>query len=353
MNTVKNFLLTSSIITLVLVASSCGKNAADTKAKEDSVKAAIQNVKVVAIQQVSIDRRTNYATTLEGIEQVNLVPTMPGKIQKINVEVGARVSKGQTLVEMDQTNLYSARVQLANLKTEFNRMKILLESGSISKQAYDQMKAQYDVAEANVENLERNTNIRAPFSGVISGKYLEAGEMYSGAPTTPTGKTAIVSLVQISTLKAMVNIPESYYPNIKEGQLVTITSSLYPEKEIIGKIIRVYPTIDPTSHSFQVEINIPNASELLKPGMYCTASVDMGKVEAVLIPSQAILKTQGSNERFIFVNNNGKALKVKVLLGQRVDDQVEIITEQVKVGDLLVVEGQGRLKNGNKLKVVK
>lgn len=353
MKTVKQILFTGTIIALALNLSSCGKKEAEAKSNADSTSIVTQNVKVISIASKTIDRKTEFSTSLEAIEQVHLVPTTPGKIQKINVEVGSRVSKGQTLVEMDQTMLYSSRVQLSNLKTEFNRMKILLQSGSISQQAYDQVKAQYDVAEANLQNLERNTNIKAPFSGVVSGKYFEAGEMYSGSPTTPSGKAAIISVVQISSLKAMVNIPESYYPSIKQGKSVNITSELYPDKTITGKIARIYPTIDPSSHTFQVEINIPNGKEDLKPGMYCTAAIDLGKVDAILIPSQAVLKTQGSNERYIFVDENGKAKRVKVLLGQRVDDQVEIITNEIKVGDQLVIEGQGKLVTGNTLKVVK
>jgi RND family efflux transporter MFP subunit len=269
------------------------------------------------------------------------------------VEVGSRVSKGQTLVEMDQTNLYNARVQLSNLKTEYNRMKILLESGSVSQQAYDQMKAQYDVALANVDNLERNTNIKAPFSGIISGKYFEAGEMYSGSPTTASGKAAIVTLVQLNPLKAMVNISEAYYPVMKSGKGVTICSELYPDKCINAKITRVYPTIDPSSHTFQVEVTIPNTSENLKPGMYCSVSIDLGKVDALMIPAQSVLKTQGSNERYVFIDDKGVARKVKVVLGQRVDDMVEVVSNDIKEGDLLVVEGQGRLNSGDKLKVVK
>lgn len=352
MKTIKQILAAGSILAFALSLNSCGK-AAEATSTADSTQNVAQNVKVLQIESKEIVRKTDFSTTLEPIEQAYLVPTSPGKIQKITVEVGSRVSKGQMLVEMDQTMLFQARVQLANLKTELNRMTILLKSGSVSQQAYDQVKAQYDVAEANTTNLERNTNIRAPFSGVVSGKYLEVGEMYSGGPTTASGKAAIVSIVQISSLKALVNIAESYYPSIKQGKTVQINSELYPNKDIVGKIARIYPTIDPSSHTFQVEINIPNAKEELKPGMYCTASIDLGKEEAMLIPSQAVLKTQGSNERFVYINEDGKAKRVKVLLGQRFDDQVEIISNEIQVGDLLVVEGQGRLANGNKLTVVK
>jgi RND family efflux transporter MFP subunit len=231
-------------------------------------------------------------------------------------------------------------------------MQILLQTGSVSQQAYDQTKTQFDVADANVDNLEKNTYIRAPFNGIISGKYFESGEMYSGSPTT-NGKAAIITLVQINPLKAMVNVSEAYYPNLKQGKTVTVSSEIFAEKKISGNITRIYPTIDPSSHTFQIEIAVPNAGEQLKPGMYCSVSIDLGKVDALMIPSQSILKMQGSNERYIFINDNGKAKKVKVLLGQRIDDQVEIISNEIKAGDELVVEGQGRLESGNKLIIVK
>lgn len=349
-----NLLLAFSGIVLALSLFSCKKPADAKGAQTDSVQVTeVENVRVQPVATQTINRKTDFSTTLEANEQVNLVPNAPGKINKISVEVGSRVAKGAILVEMDQTILRQARVQMANLKTELNRSQILLQSGSISQQAYDQVKAQYDVADANVDNLEKNTYIRAPFSGIVSGKYFESGEMYSGAPTTASGKAAIVTLVQLNPLKAMVNISEAYYLTIKQGKTVVVSSEVFPSKKLSAKITRVYPTIDPNSHTFQVEISVPNAGEQLKPGMYCNVSLDMGQVEALMIPSQAVLKTQGSNERYVFVNEDGKAKRIKVLLGQRVDDQVEVISEELKVGDLLIVDGQGRLENGSKLKVVK
>lgn len=352
MKTIKPILLLGIFVALMFGVNSCGsKNNTDSSSTSETEKKD-QLVKVAIIESKKIDKTANFSTVLEANEQVFLVPSMPGKINKINVEVGARVSKGQTLVEMDQTNLYNARVQLTTLKTEFNRMKILLESGSVSQQAYDQVKAQYDVAKANVDNLERNTYIRAPFSGIISGKYFEEGEMYSGTPSVQ-GKAAIVSLVQISNLKAMINVPETYYPILKQGTSVQFKSELYPNKDIVGKIVRIYPTIDATSHTFQIEVSIPNAKEELKPGMYCSANLKLGQVEAVLVSSQVVLKTQGSNERYVFINENGKAKQVFVQLGERVNDMVEIISADIKIGDQLVVEGQGRLVSGDKLKIAK
>jgi membrane fusion protein, multidrug efflux system len=341
-----------SVMLAVIALLITGCNKKNDKKNMSTEARKVQAVKTLVLKEQSIARSQDFASTLEAYEQVDLVPNIPGKVKKIKVEVGSKVAAGQILVEMDQTNLFQARVQLANLKTELNRMTILLQSGSVSQQAYDQAKTQYDVAKSNVDNLETNTFIRAPFSGVISGKYMESGEMYSGTPVASIGKAAIVSLVQINQLKAFINVPETYLANVKVGQSPSIQCDVFPDKKIKGQIIRIYPTIDPTTHTFQVEIKVPNAGNALKPGMFCRALLDLGLVKALMVPAQAVLKTQGSNERYVFINDKGVAKRVTVVLGQRYNDRVEIISNEISDGASLVIEGQGRLLNGDKLKEV-
>ena len=106
-------------------------------------------------------------------------PAATGRIEKIYVEVGDRIKKGQLLVEMDRTQLVQAEVQLKNLETEYNRAVQLNETGSISKQAYDAAVTQYEVAKANVDFLKENTKMLAPFDGIVTGKYFENGEPLS------------------------------------------------------------------------------------------------------------------------------------------------------------------------------
>ena len=132
---------------------------------------------------------------------MHLVPTTPGRIEKIFVEVGSRFSKGDMLVQMDQTQLRQANLQLKNLETDYKRLDTLQKVGSITQQQFDQASTQYEVAKTNVEYLGENTTLIAPFNGVVSGKYFENGEMYSGVPNTTAGKAAIISIVQINPLK--------------------------------------------------------------------------------------------------------------------------------------------------------
>lgn len=338
-------LLSIPVILFALMHTSC------TSKQKEVEEEQVQLVNVKTLEMQKIARSVDFSTTLEAQELVHLVSNAPGKIRKINVEVGSKVRKGQILVEMDNTNLQQAKVQLANLKTEFNRMTILLESGSVSQQSYDQVKTQYDVAKTSVANLEENTFIRAPFDGVVSGKYFESGEMYSGSPNTSAGKAAIVSVVQVSSLKAFVNVPETYMALVKNGMMVEVKTDVFPDKNIEGKVVRVYPTIETDSHTFQTEISIANKNESLKPGMFCRVNIDMGQIDAMIVPYQSILKTQGSNERYVFLDDEGVAKRYVVTLGQRFDDQVELISEDIKIGDKLIITGQARLKSGDKITI--
>jgi membrane fusion protein, multidrug efflux system len=318
----------------------------DTAAKENASQAAYvktEKVKVMTLEPQVIGKNIEYTSTLKAFEEVHLVPSTPGRIDNIYVEVGSRVHKGDLLVQMDQTQLRQAEIQLKNLETDYNRLDTLQKVGSITRQQFDQVSTQYEIARSNVDFLKENTRLIAPFNGVISGKYFEDGEMYSGAPTTAAGKAAIISVVQISPLKAIINIPETYYPLVNEGMGTQILCDIYPGEAYTGNIIRKYPTIDVYTHSFQVEIRIENPGEKLRPGMFARVSLQLGEVKALVVPALAVLKMQGSNERYVFLEKDGQAKRVSVTLGQRFDDKVEVISSELKEGDQLIIAGQSRL----------
>jgi RND family efflux transporter MFP subunit len=265
--------------------------------------------------------------------------------------VGDRVREGQQLFLMDRTQYYANKIQLANLEKDLARLDTLLKVGSVMAQTYDQTKAQYEVMKTNVDFMEENTLLEAPFSGIITGKYLEDGELYSGAPGM-TGKSAVVTLMQINPVKITVSISEQYFPLIKNGMKARVSADVYPDKEFQGMIFRVHPTIDAMSRSFMAEIRISNNSEVLRPGMFARVYIDMGEEETIVVPASSVMMQEGTNERYIFVVENGIASRRLVTLGQRFDDRFEIAGGDLKEGETLVVDGQARLTNGQKVDVV-
>ncbi len=341
-----------AIILPVLFAGACQSVPADKGKTEAVADTAVAIVNVMELKESTVAKTIEYYSSIDAFENVNLAPASPGRIEKIFVETGSRISKGDLLVQMDRTPLHQAEVQLAALKTDFERFDTLRKAGGVAEQKFDQVRTQYEVAQANVGFLKENTRLLAPFSGIVSGKYFEDGEVYSGAPNNTSGKPAILSLVQINPVKALVNIPESYFPSVRPGDKTQVFSDTYPGELFNGKIFRVHPTVDPATRSFVVEVEIPNPEQKLRPGMFCRVILNFGEKAAVTVPAISILKLQGSNERYVFIADGDHAKRVVVRLGQRFDDQVEILSDEIKPGDRLIVEGQSKLLDGDAIKVV-
>lgn len=302
-------------------------------------------VETSAVHRQEINRTLEFSTTLQGYKTQNVAPSVTGKIDHIFVEVGASVQSGAMLVRMDQQQYNSTKLTYTNLGVELTRMEALKESGAVSDQTYDQTKLSYDQTKVNLDFLEKNTFVKAPFSGVISAKNYEDGELYSGQP--------ILVLTQISTLKALISIPEKYFPYVKAGMTVNISSEIYPEEIFPSTVEIVYPTIDAATHTFQAKLKIANGSLKLRPGMYVRTSMTMGLEEALVVPYQSVLKMTGSNDRFVFVAENGVAKRVFVTLGERFDDMIEVMSDGLADGDRIVTLGQGKLVDGAKINVTK
>ena len=317
----------------------CGKK--DAQATQEAER--VEVVGTMILENHEIERVLNVSTNLQGYLTQNVAPSLTGKIEHIFVEVGDRVKEGDMLVRMDQNQYLTSKIQLANLEVEMSRLEALLATGSVSQQTYDQTKVSYDQLKQNLSFLEKNTYVKAPFEGVISAKTYEDGELYGGQP--------IVVLTQVKKLKALIAVPETYYPLIKEGMRLTVKSDIYPEETFAATIEVVYPTIDAASHTFQCKVVIPNASEKLRPGMYVTTTLGLGKENTIVVPYQSVEKLIGSNERFVFINENGYAKRVSVKLGQRFDEQIEIIAPEIQPGVEYIHKGQSKLVDGVKIEV--
>lgn len=320
----------------------CKKGAETTQ--EETEEARVEVVGTTVLQTREIQREITLSSNLQGYQTVNVSPSLQGKIEHIFVEVGDRVSTGQDLVRMDQQQYKTTALQVANLQTEMARMEGLIQSGSVSQQQYDQVKLGLDQATESLDFLKKNTYVKAPFTGVIAAKTYEDGELYTGQP--------IVVLTEVDRLKTLVAIPESYIPLVKEGMKLTLHSDVFPEREFQGSIEVVYPTVDAASHTFMVKVVIPNRDRTLRPGMYVTTTLGLGKAMVVTVPYSTVLKLIGANDRYVFVNDNGRAKRVSVEMGQRFGDDVEISGEGIEPGVEVITKGEARLIDGVAIKVV-
>ncbi len=340
------------ILTVVMIFTACTNQPGSKKDTEDTTTPSKERVRTILLNKEEISRSVEYSSTLEAFEEIHLAPASPGKIETIHVEVSDRVRKGDLVITMDDAQLIQSKIQLNNLEVEKSRLEELSKTGSIAQQQIDQLNTQYESVRENVEFLAENIHLIAPFNGIVSGRYFESGEIYSGTPTTAAGKAAIVTIIQIDKLKTIASISEKYFPNIRKGMEATIKVDVYPDLEFTGKVLRVHPTINPQTRTFDVEILIDNPSDRLRPGMFVRVILDIDKTEVLILPSIAILKMQGSNVRYLFVAENNKAKRIEVTTGKRFDDKVEVISDELNIGDAVIVSGQARLLDGMEITVV-
>jgi len=159
--------------------------------------------------------------------------------------------------------------------------------------------------------------------------------------------------MQLNPLKLNVSVSEQYYPLIKRNMTASITADVYKNETFSGRVTRIYPTVNASTRSFIVELEVPNNKETLKPGMFVRVAMDLEEVETFVVPAHTVLVQEGTNTRYVFLSENGEAKRVDVVLGKRFDDKLEILSDNIKEGDLLVIEGQADLINGFKLEITR
>ncbi len=336
----KNIIKILSIVTLTsLFATACSDKQTDNKTDE------AQKVQVEKATLQEVDQIFDFTSTVEA-KYKNYISSAGGsRIDKIYVEVGDRVAKGQTLVKMENTSVVTAQTQLDNLQVELDRVKALYQSGGASKQQVDQAQVQYDVAKKNIQNLKENITLTSPISGVVTQRNFDNGDV--------AGTSPILQVMQITPVKLKFSINESLYSNVKVGMTVTAKVEVFGEEEFKGKISLISPTIDPDSRTFYVEAEFTNANQKLRPGMFGRVELNLGRANMIMVSDKAVIKQNGTNDKYIYVVTANNTLEYKkITVGKRLGDKY-VILDGISEGEKVVVSDQNKLKNGSKVVIVK
>lgn len=331
------FLLPAMALALMV---SCSGEKKDAVTVEEKPRVKIETVNVQAVDQLQ-----EFTATVEANVVNNIAPQAPGRIHKLFVEVGDRVRAGQVLATLDDTNLKQTKLQLDNQELEFNRIDELYKVGGTSKSSWDALKMQLDVTRAVYKNLEENSKLLSPISGMVTARNYDSGDMYSGSDP-------IYTVEQIKPVKLMVNVSETYYTAVKKGQDVLVKMDVYPGEEFEGKVSLVYPTVDASTRTFPVELKINNADEKIRPGMFARVTLSFGVMDHIVAPDLAIVKQAGAGDRYVYVYKDGKVSFEKIVLGRRMNDRYEVLSG-LSDGDQVVISGQSRLINGVDVEIVK
>lgn len=325
---------------LILSMAACG-----SKTNTDAV---VEDKPIVKLQQVvsrDVDQSHEFTATVEPIIKNNINPMAPGRIREIFVEVGDQVTKGQKLAQMDAVNLVNSETQIQNFKRVYNRVSELFAVGGASQQELDNAKLQLTIAETSLKNLQENTQLVSPISGVVSARNYDNGDMYNG-------QQPILTIMQINPVQLKINVSEAFFSKVKTGMPVDIKLDVYEGEVFTGKVSLVYPTLDVTTRTFPVEVRLNNPRNKVRPGMFARVNINFGKINRVVVPDQSIIKQAGSGARFVYLYNDGKVTYQQVELGKRIDTEYELISG-IESGAQVVVAGQSKLNDGMEVQVVK
>ena len=340
----KAFRILGIALCSMLLMVACGQKKTETVQAPVADPAAKPVVELAKVVEEPVAQIQVYSATIVGEIKNNIAPATPARISKINVEIGDNVRRGQVLVEMDETTLSQQEMQLKNLETEFNRIDQLYKVGGVSKSEWDNVNLQLEVARKSFQTLKENTRLQSPIDGVVTARNYDNGDLYGGQ--------AILVVQKITPVKITINVSEQYYSKVEKGDEVSIELDAYPGETFTGKVSLIYPTVDAMTHTFPVEINVANADQKLRPGMFARATLNLGTLNHVVVPDLAIEKRSGSGDRFVYVYNNGKVSYTKVELGQRLGDRYELISG-VPNGAQVVITGQAKLSDGKEVEVKK
>ncbi len=333
------------IIALAALAlASCAQKKNNQEAADKAAQPVRQAVKVLPAALQNVRQDGSYSATIQANAINNIAPQSGGRIQKINVEVGDFVSAGQVLAEMDRVQLDQAQLRLVNAETELGRLKQLYEQGGLAQSDYEAAELNYKVSKSSYDNLLENTILRSPINGVVTARNYDRGDMYGMA-------SPIFTVQQIVPVKILVGISEADYTKVRKGDRITLSVDALPGKTFSGSVRRIYPTVDPMTHTVNIEVQVPNQNRELRPGMYAKVNVNFGSSRNIVVPDAAVVRLQGSGQRNVFVVENGVAVQKAVSLGRHFDGQYEILSG-IEVGEMVVVKGGSSLSNGANVEVI-
>ena len=314
---------------------------------------------------------------LIGAATVEVVPKVSGRLQAINVKLGDRVRKGQTIAKVEDSEIReqvrqadasfevaraTVRQREADLKfaeTNLDRSRSLFQRQLLPKQTLDDAEARYqaaaaqlDLAQAQFQQAQArreelritlaNTSIPSPVDGYVAKRNLDPGAFASQ-------NSPVVAVVDLSTVRMVANLIEKDARRVHAGTSAAVEVDAYPGEQFAGRVARIAPVFDPATRTAEMEIEVPNASGRLKPGMYARVNLTVGVREnALVVPRNAVVDVEG--KRGVFVPQQNRAAFRPVQTGLQDEHRVEI-TGGLSDGAQVITTGALALRDGDPIQI--
>ena len=347
------------VILAIMVASFCactGKsnpNGADLEGaaanqvdnKEDSVP-----VKVISAATGMISSYITSSTTIDTEQHVEVFSKATGTCDSVLVEEGDKVKKGQTLAILDNSQAKLAEIQARTnrdkLAASLKRAEQMYNDELLSKEEFDDIRYRFESASAEWEMAKirlEDTVITAPISGTVVQKNAREG-------MNVTLAISLFRIVDFDSLIAAVFVPELEMSNLEIGQKVTVTADAFPDRQFEGRIKRISPVVDPASGTIKVTVDLSKNSAELVPGVFIRARIVVDTHENVIIlPKRALVKRE--DRSCVFIVKDDTAHEIELSTGYADGENVEVLSG-LAAGDLVVIDGQTRLRNGAMVRII-
>jgi RND family efflux transporter MFP subunit len=332
-------------------------------------------VDLVSPTRAKVAQQLIVVGNLIGEQTVAVVPKAAGRLDEVYVKLGDRVGRGQRIAKIEDSEIReqvkqaeaafevaraSIRQREADLKfaeTNLNRSKELFGRQLLPKQTLDDADARYQAAVAQLEltraqltqsqsRLEElritlaNTIIASPVNGFVARRAADAGAYVSQmAP--------VADVVDISTVRLVANVVEKDLRRIEQGEPARIEVDAFPGESFSGRVARVAPVLDPATRTAQIEVEIPNPGNRLKPGMYARVGLTIEeRANALVVPPNAVVDQDG--QRGVFVARNNAAAFKPVEIGIEEAAHIEIV-KGITESDRVITTGAGALRDGDRI----
>jgi membrane fusion protein (multidrug efflux system) len=320
------------------------------KQKDTNTRGQAILVKTEKPQRLTVLYQLQYNGDVKAMRQANIFSKVSGNLEKIYADLGDYVQGNQLLAIIDSTELYQQVLEQAatyqNARLNFQRTRQLLDQDMLPKEEADNAHTSMKIAEANftlAKTRLRYACITAPFSGFITKRFLDPGALVAA------DNSLLFTLMDLNRVKIDINILEKDTPLIPRLNQAIIVADALPDQKFEGKITRHSQAIDLATRTMLVEVEVPNPDHRLKPGMFVTTDLIYDKhLQAVTVPSSAVLKDEQG--RYLFIEENDRAKRQSIDIGVEQDSRTEILNG-LNGTENIITTGQQFVRDGGMVQV--
>jgi RND family efflux transporter MFP subunit len=337
-----------SLVLLVALIAGCKDNKKNELLSEKAI-----NVKTAVVRAIADDFKLSYSGTVEASQVIPLTFRTAGTVEKVLVDVGDPVRKGQVLATLDDSdlqNIYNTTLaKYQQAEDAYNRLKLVYDEGSLPEIKWVEMKADFEQARSALELAQNNLDkckLVAPTDGIVGRRNTEPGQSSISLTLAP------IELVKIEKVLVKISVPENEINKVRDGQPAEAVVSALGGKKFDGEVTHISPVAELMSRTYTVKIAVNNTDHGLKPGMVCDVSLNHGSGDPVLVvPNKAVSKdTEGRTFVFIVDPANNTVRKQPVTVGSYHGTGIEI-TGGLSEGQVIVREGMDKLTDKSKIEL--